>query len=316
MNNEFPKRTGAKVSVLLSLYRPNPDFLKTQLISLEEQDYSNMEVLIWDDCPGEDCGEIIRRILQKKPYTYVKCERTLGYVKAFEYLTGISTGDYVAFCDQDDVWEEHKITRCVDELKKQNAILATSDRKIIDEQGKVIIPSYRAHSKEHRERWQTGEDISCNVVFTCYACGMSIVMDGNAARSMIPFSKHTGHDKWVTMCAAAMGKVIYIEETLQCYRRHGKNVSGIFAQLHSKKEYYAERVDTAYALVKEFLQKFPDHPHRDEIRTFVVARKKRNIRYILRYRKIAPLVALFECCLKYTPAWVFKNFLVVLDKVE
>jgi glycosyltransferase involved in cell wall biosynthesis len=33
----------------------------------------------------------------------------LGYTKAFEKLISFSTGDYIAFCDQDDIWHEDKI---------------------------------------------------------------------------------------------------------------------------------------------------------------------------------------------------------------
>ena len=87
-------------------------------------------------------------------------------------------------------------------------------------------------------------------MFTCYALGMTIVMRTDAAKRMLPFSGNTGHDKWVTMRAAAMGKVCYIEEVLQSYRRHGKNVSGIFYHLSSKEEYYTWRVDTSCAVVR------------------------------------------------------------------
>lgn len=302
------------VSVLLSLYQPNPSFLRQQLLSLDQQDYSHMEVLIWDDCPGEDVGSLIEACLINKQYHYEKCEANLGYVKAFEYLTRCSTGVYVAFCDQDDIWESHKLTRSIEELEKHRAILATSDRMIIDEQNQVLIPSYRAYSKDPRDRWKTGDDISCQSVFSCYGLGMSLVLVGDALRAMVPFSTHTGHDKWVTMCAATLGKTVYVEEVLQRYRRHGANESGVFAALSTKEEYYRQRVDETYALTEEFLKRFPRHVHRDVIRIFAKARKMRSIPNLIRYRFVEPKIVWFECSLKYMSRWIFSLALRVLGE--
>ena len=38
-----------KVQVLLSVYKPNMEYLRKQLKSLNEQDYENLELLIFDD---------------------------------------------------------------------------------------------------------------------------------------------------------------------------------------------------------------------------------------------------------------------------
>lgn len=306
-------RDNPKVSVLLSLYQPDPAYLKQQLASIEAQDYLNIEVLIWDDYSGEDFEQEISAELQKTPFVYQQCENNLGYVKAFEYLTDLAKGEYLAFCDQDDLWEPGKISRYVAELIRQDAILATSDRVIIDENNSVVIPSYREYSKDPKERWCSGDDISCQAVFTCYALGMTIVAESRAVKSMLPFTMNTGHDKWVTMCAAAMGRVIYIEEPLQRYRRHGSNVSGAFNRLSSKQEYYEWRVDTAFALVGELLEKFPGHPRKERIMAFAKARKRRKVFQLLKLREIAPQVVDFEICLKFIPAWVFKIFLKIFQ---
>ena len=38
-----------KVQILLSVYKPNKEYLIKQLISLNDQDYQNLELLIFDD---------------------------------------------------------------------------------------------------------------------------------------------------------------------------------------------------------------------------------------------------------------------------
>ena len=72
------------------------------------------------------------------------------------------------------------------------------------------------------------------------------------------------------------GRSAISREVLQSYRRHGKNVSGIFYHLSSKEEYYTWRVDTSCAVVRELLEKFPDHPRREQILAFSQARKRKK----------------------------------------
>ena len=43
----------AKVTILLSVYRPNPAYFRQQLASLNEQTYEDLELLIRNDCPEE-----------------------------------------------------------------------------------------------------------------------------------------------------------------------------------------------------------------------------------------------------------------------
>ncbi|WRK53107.1 hypothetical protein SD457_23730 [Coprobacillaceae bacterium CR2/5/TPMF4] len=64
---------------------------------------------------------------------------------------------------------------------------------------------------------------------------MSIVACGDFARSTLPISPYTAHDKWILSCAATEGTVSFIEEPLVQYRRHGKNVSGILKGINTKK---------------------------------------------------------------------------------
>lgn len=294
-----------KATILLSIYKPDERYFKKQLQSLENQDYENVEVLIWDDFPDEDYEKEIAAILVKTPYVYHKCEENLGYIKAFSRLIEMADGDFFAFCDQDDYWEPQKISRCIEELQKQDAILATSDRCIIDENDVVITPNLRKESNSPQETWQTGDDISCNSAFTCYALGMTIVLRSKAAKQMLPFSTMAAHDRWATMCAAAMGKVIFIDEVLQHYRRHSSNVSGSLHYITTKAEYYKWRVGNSYKVIQEFIAKFPNHPQRERILAFAQARYDKKAIKLFKMREVAPSIAKFEILLKFVPAWGF-----------
>src|ERR1039457_2351233 len=94
------------VSILLAVYKPNEAWFIEQLISLNEQTYENIELLVYDDCPEYPINEdIIKQYITKFSYTLIRGIKNEGSNKAFEELTKVSEGEIFAYCDQDDVWE-------------------------------------------------------------------------------------------------------------------------------------------------------------------------------------------------------------------
>lgn len=305
------------VSVLISMYRPDPVFLEKQLRSLEEQDYPEIEVIIRDDDPATEFQtKVLEEIFRTKKYRYLAGEENLGYARSFERLTEMARGTYLAYCDQDDIWRKDKISKCVRALEEEGAVLASSDRAIIDGTDAVVNPSYRANHQDVCDQWRTGDAITSRAVFTTYAIGMSIVVRSDVAKRLLPFPEDTAHDKWVTAGASVFGKVVFLEEPLVLYRRHGANVSGIFKSIASKEEYYKKRVDYSYRLAMEFIKRFPELPEKErrEIQDFARARKTRDIRKMYAMRDMAPVIIKFEIVLKLVPGWMFGLGLSLLRK--
>lgn len=297
-----------KVTILMSVYNPNINYLKKQLISLNNQDYPYIDLIIWDDCPGNYINEdIVKSNITKFPYKIVRAKENVGYIKAFEKLTELASGEFVAYCDQDDIWESNKISVCVNELKRQNAVLSTCDRAIIDVKDNVIEESIRHHSKLPEHTWNSGDDITKYAVFSCYTTGMTIVMKTDIAKRCLPFPESAAHDKWLGMCASVMGKVLFIDKPLVKYRRHNENVSGILSGINSKQEYYEQRTDYVLQLAETFIQKFPDFKDNQEILGFAKARYNKNLSGIFKYRYLAPRIAKFEVIIKFIPDFLFKK---------
>lgn len=305
------------VSVLISMYRPNLVFLEKQLKSLEEQDYDNIEVIIRDDDPSSEFQtQILDDIFVKKKYIYLKGEKNLGYARSFERLTEMAEGEYLAYCDQDDIWRKDKISKCVNALEKEGGVLVSSDRTIIDGNDQVVESSYREHHHDVCDQWKTGDRITSCAVFTTYAIGMNIVVRADVAKKLLPFPEDTAHDKWVTAGASVFGKVVFIEESLVSYRRHGANVSGILRSVSSKEEYYRKRVDYSYGLAMEFVKRFPEIPdaERKKIVDFAMARKEKNILRMYAMREMAPVIIKFEILIRLVPGWMFRMGLQLLRK--
>ena len=306
-----------KVNILVSIYKPNLDYLEKQLRSLDEQDYENLTINIWNDDPDSTLTEAdVASYFVRHPYTYEKAKKNLGYAKAFEYLTLQADGDFVAYCDQDDIWMKNKIRCFVTVMERENAVLATGDRAIIDENDQIVIKSCRKEQRDVSNGWHTGDDITPIAVFTTCAIGMNLVIRTETVKELLPLPEKTAHDQWLTAGASLKGKVVFLEEVLVHYRRHGKNVSGVLKGINTKRDYYRERVEYSAWLAEEFLRRFPETSKEDRIviENFVKARQQKNIRKMYEYRWVAPNVIKFEMLLPLVPECFFQALLTMVRK--
>jgi len=99
----------SKVSVVVCTFN-GERFLHQQLESLVHQTYPNLEIIISDD-KSTDSTVIIAESFQKRdPRIRIQVNKNnLGYNKNFEQAFELATGDFIAVCDQDDVWKTNKI---------------------------------------------------------------------------------------------------------------------------------------------------------------------------------------------------------------
>lgn len=102
-----------KVSVIIPTYNRSV-LLKKAIISLQNQTYRNMEIIIVDDCSNDDTAEVIRNMKDER-IRYIKHETNKGGSEARN--TGIrhASGAYIGFLDSDDQW-------LPDKLEKQLAV--------------------------------------------------------------------------------------------------------------------------------------------------------------------------------------------------
>ena len=296
-----------KVQILMSIYRPNIEYLTKQLQSIDKQTYSNLELVLYNDDPDSSINStIFERSLTNVPWRFLSGRGSnLGYEKAFQYLVEESDASYLFFCDQDDVWLPLKIEKCVETLIQDGSLAIVTDRALIDENGTLYCSSVRKASKSPSELWSTGDDIAKYNLFLTYGLGMSLGVDGKFARAAMPLSSCTAHDQWLISCASAQGIVSYCEEPLVMYRRHGRNVSGVLKGIDCKADYYRLRPESQHCTVLNFLKSYPEFKDKDEVLAFSTARISRDIRNLYKYRNLAPEIAWFEIVLKYLPSPLF-----------
>ena len=311
---EIEKGNGTGVCVLLSAYKPDLKFFAAQLDSIDEQTFP-VTLLVRNDCPESASLEgFIQEHIKKNAYRYYHGDKNLGYVKSFEALLSLAEGDYVVFCDQDDIWEPNRVQVSLNHMLEEGSILDVCDRSVIDENGNMLVESYRkAHPNSPEVNWCSGEDITIQAASVCYGIGMALMLDASAAKSMIPFPESTAHDLWLTLGCSELGKCSFTTTPLVKYRRHGGNETGFLAGVASKDDWYSTRVKNRVDTAKQFAERFPDSPHLKEIMGFADARERRSIIGLLKYRRACPSIAKAEIIMRLVPNWLF---LLILNMIK
>lgn len=133
--NNYPK-----VSVLIPAYNVEA-WVEESLRSILTQSYSNLEIVIVDDCSTDKTFEIItklacedKRIIPLKNSVNKKIVDTLNY--GLQYCSG----EYILRHDADDVSEPNRITEQLSYLIENELDLVGTQMIPIDSEGEIIGP--------------------------------------------------------------------------------------------------------------------------------------------------------------------------------
>ena len=214
------------VQVLLSTYN-GERYLRPQLESLFAQDYPHLTVLARDDGSQDGTLMLLQEYAARYPQVTVFTGENQGAARSFLHLVQRSspTADYLAFCDQDDVWHHDKISRAVEWLRRcpsDMPALYCSRVAIVD--GRLQLLRYSDMPKKPLS--------FCNALVECCIWGCTVVINAAARQLLLREMPQflCMHDCWVYLVVSAFGTVLHDEEPHILYRRHGTNTSMIPVQ--------------------------------------------------------------------------------------
>ena len=154
-----------KVSIIIPYYN-GKKYVEEAICSIINQTYDNIEIIIVDDCSSQKEELNFLKRLQKK-YDFILVEHPYNSGASRAFFTGVthSTGRFIAFLGQDDVFLPTKIEKQIACFTENNSIEAcysgfelfdqkTKSKKIFDTretieaiQKKQILPSlYKANN--------------------------------------------------------------------------------------------------------------------------------------------------------------------------
>jgi rhamnosyltransferase len=210
-------------------------YLRPLIESIRRQSLADWTLLVRDDGSSDATPEILRQVAAEDR-RIVLCEDGLGRLgvagnfgalmqEAFE-----RGAEYLAFADQDDVWQPDKLEKQLQRMKHEEtaagrrlAHLVYSDLAVVDEQMRPVHPSLLGYSRLGPVE---GRPLRALLGRSC-VLGCACTINRPLLEFALPLPPTVaGHDWWVALCAAALGKISYVAEPTLWYRRHGKNSSG------------------------------------------------------------------------------------------
>jgi len=120
------------VSVIMPSYN-TAKFIKESIESVLNQTYSNLELIIVDDCSTDNTDEVVCSIADER-IVYIKNDINSGAAVSRNRAIREAKGKWIAFLDSDDIWQADKLEKQLGFMKKGGYHFSYTSYEEIDEQ--------------------------------------------------------------------------------------------------------------------------------------------------------------------------------------
>ncbi|HTO16414.1 MAG TPA: glycosyltransferase [Edaphocola sp.] len=227
-----------KISIAMATYN-GEKFLREQLDSILVQSWTNFELIICDDCSTDKTTEIIAEY-QKKDARIKFFQNTvnLGFKKNFERIITLCTSDFIALCDQDDIWTIDHLKILYENIGDNDCIGANS--LIVNEKGisqnKTLLEYWPIHILP-----ENADDLFYHELYSNMIQGSTSLIRSSLIKKALPIPENIKyHDYWFALIAGLNGGTKYISDVILMYRRHSNNASAyqLFSIINAVKDLY------------------------------------------------------------------------------
>ncbi len=214
------------VSVILTTYKRSDKIVKRAIDSVLNQTYKNWELFVVDDSPCDyaDRKAVIELVdgYKDKRIRYVPLEKNMGACFARNKGIELSSGEYICFLDDDDVWVKEKLTKQVDKFERvdDKTALIYCGAEYFDEQKEKYI--------EHKNIYKRGY-LFDELIIKNFIGGSSFPMVRSKVLKElggfdVELLSAQDLDMWLRI--AKNYKIDYVEEPLVIYYKHrGEQIS-------------------------------------------------------------------------------------------
>ncbi len=228
------------VSIIMCTYN-GEKYLDEQMESLVSQTYKNIEIIVVDDVSTDGTVALVEKWMQHDPRISIhRNEKNLGYNRNFEQALTMGTGEYIALCDQDDIWFPYKIERLLSKFDQDDVVL-THARSVDYVNGELQYPKGKLLPPF------SGNDPK-KLFYDNQIGGHRIMFKRSLAEKISPIPPNMFYDWWIGVQATCNGSINAADGFLVKYRIHGNN-----SHIGVSKEVKAKHIDHITAW-KYFIQ--------------------------------------------------------------
>ena len=298
------------ISIACALYN-GETFLLEQLTSLHAQTRPADEVILYDDHSNDLTYAIAEQFIKEHNLSHWQLYRqstNKGYIQNFHDALQKCHGDIIFLCDQDDIWDLHKIEICTNYFHKHTTIECINTSYYIQNMDQIEITLTTLPIKQHDLTFSS-------ILYHNIAMGCTMAVK----RSLINcYLENTlciaPHDWELNALASDTSSLAYLDQPLITYRIHQANTTGIDNVNGQKKLIENSRqknAATIYALAKGLrVYHLKTSKHTTFLQSYLAFAK---LRYdLLHNKKISNWFRLMKYHKIYTSMLSWKGILVDL----
>lgn len=198
------------ISVCIATYN-GARYIAEQLTSILKQIAAEDEVVVSDDGSTDGTLDIVRSLNDHR-IRIVDGPQRHSPTLNFEWALRNAKGEYIFLADQDDVWLEGKVRRCVEELQMCDCVV--SDARVTDSLLNTTSESLFLLMHVRRGRLS-------NLLWRNGYTGCCMAFKREVLSKALPFPTDIPmHDIWIGNVAAFCGRLRFIDDRLLLFRRH------------------------------------------------------------------------------------------------
>lgn len=226
------------VSVIVPAYNAS-NYIEESILSVLAQSYRYLELIVVDDGSTDDTAKIVNFLAEKDlRVKYIYQENSGKPSIARNNGLRASRGEFVAFLDADDLWDECNIESKLDWLNRFSDVsICFSDIDIADENGGLIQNSYN-RSKGMLEKFSDYERLTDDIFklapsfYAFQLCEPSYVHTSSVLIRKSQFKRGlfdedllAGEDVELWLRLMQGEAIIYLNEPKSIYRKHSGSLT-------------------------------------------------------------------------------------------
>jgi glycosyltransferase involved in cell wall biosynthesis len=189
------------------------------------------EVVVCDDQSNDETLSILKRFQAAAPFAVkvVVNRQRLGSTRNFDQAIGLTRGDFIALCDQDDRWAQTKLERLSDALIVDPFLGgAFSDANLIDGDGRYLGKGvFAQHGFTPAKQRNFVTCPTATLLKHDIVTGATLMFRASIRRYCSPIPASWVHDGWLAWMIALHSRLTLISEPLTDYRVHGGQQLGV-----------------------------------------------------------------------------------------
>lgn len=215
------------VSIIIPLYNAEK-YLKIALDSCLNQTYTHIEVILIDDGSQDKTSEICKEYLKYDHFKYYKNDENKGLIYSLNKAIGLSSGDYIARMDQDDICFPDRIKKQMEYLDANPSVQALgTDVVLISGTGVILGKPRQLLDDESAIQW--------SIISSCPLHHPTVIFRRKILNykliSTEPYSstQHAAEDLdlWARMILSEI-RINVLKTPLLFYRKHGTSMSSVY----------------------------------------------------------------------------------------